>query len=295
MNLAPLRYRNVLSRHGGPIRATECAMTTVMGHRVFQANAYLADGLRPVPPSNVLFGNPDGSGTAERPVVARYKAISEALERWAHHATFYSEERGRYGFDVDPSSNGMAAFPGLFGRQARRRAWGEAAERFAVIGWWDGASDAVPAASPWPDVEAWRLENPVTSHTIVLLHALADDGVHAYGHGAGENFAQACMQAAVELARSQFVLRRHLRRGQTESAPAVRSMLERRCLHFSTPEGHAEVRERLARRRWRRAEPRVVFDGEIFGPWTDYTCVWRVVLEPPTHAFMDATQSFFYW
>jgi len=295
MNLAPFRYRNVLSRHGGPIRATECAMTTVMGQRVFQANAYLADGLRPVPPCNVLFGNPDGSGTAERPVVARYKAISEALERWAHHATFYSDDRARYGFDVDPSSNGMAAFPGLFGRQARRRAWGEAAERFAVIGWWDGAIDAEPATSPWPEVEAWRLENPVTSHTVVLLHALADDGVHAYGHGAGETYAEACMQAAVELARSQFVLRRHLRRRETESAPAVRSMLERRCLHFSTSEGYAEVGERLARRKWRSAGPRVAFDGEIIGPWTEYTCVWRVVLVPPTDAFLDAGRSFFYW
>jgi len=295
MNLAPFRYRHVLACHGGPIRATECAMTTVMGHRVFQSNAYLADGLRPVPPSNVLFGNPDGSGTAERPMVARYKAISEALERWAHHATYHSEERARYGFDVDPSSNGMAAFPGLFGRQARRRAWGEAAERFALIGWWDGAIDAEPTTSPWPEVEAWRLENPVTDHVVVLLHALAEEGVHAYGHGAGEDHQQACMQAAVELARSQFVLRRHLRRRETESAPAVRSMLEQRCLHFSTTEGHAEVRERLARRKWRHAGARVVFDGEITGPWTDYTSVWRVVLEPPTVAFLDGAQTFFYW
>lgn len=295
MNLAPFRYRNVLSHHGGPIRATECAMTTVMGHRVFQANAFLADGLRPVPPCNVLFGNPDGSGTADRPVVARYKAISEALERWAHYAIHTSADRGAYGFDVDPSSNGMAAFPGLFGRQARRRAWGEAAERFAMIGWWAGAFDAVAAASPWPEVEAWRLENPVSNHHIALLHALADDGVHAWGHGSGETFQQACLHAAVELARSQFVLRRHLRRKQTETAPTVRSMLERRCLHFSTAEGHLEVRERLGRRKWCSATPRVAFDGEIVGPWSEYTCVWRVVLEPPSTAFLDATKTYFYW
>ena len=295
MNLAPFRYRNVLSRHGGPIRATECAMTSVMGHRVFQANAYLADGLRPVPPSNVLFGNPDGSGTAQRPMVARYKAISEALERWAHYAIYTSADRGAYGFDVDPSSNGMAAFPGLFGRQARRRAWGEAAERFAVIGWWSGAIDAQPVASPWPDVQAWQFENAVSNHAVVLLHAMADDDVHAWGHGSGDNLQQACMQAAVELARSQFVLRRHLRRKQTERAPDVRSMLERRCLHFSTAAGYAEVTERLARKKWRTAHPRVVFDGELLGPWSEYTCVWRTVLEPPSEAFLQHDQDFFYW
>lgn len=295
MNLAPFRYRNVLSHHGGPIRATECAMTTVMGQRVFQANAYLKDGLRPMASANVLFGNADGSGTASRPVVARYKAISEALERWAHHVLHRSAERERYGFDVDPSSNGMAAFPGLFGGQARRRAWGEAAERFAVIGWWSGAIDVAPATSPWPGVQAWTLENRISTHTIVLLHALADDGVHAYGHGAGENLQQACMQAATELVRSQFVLRRHLRRRQTDTAPQVHGLIERRCIHFSTPQGHAEVQARLERRAWRRVAPRVVFDGELVGPWSDYTCVWRVVLEPPSQEFLNEHASFFYW
>lgn len=295
MNLAPFRYRRVLSHLGGPIRSTECAMTTVMGHRVFQANAFLADGLRPVPPANVLFGNPDGTGTAERPMVARYKAISEALERWAHYATYHNGDRPRYGFDVDPSSNGMAAFPGIFGRQARRRAWGEAAERFALIGWWSGAIDAAPIDCPWPDVDAYCLENPVTTHSVVLLHTLADDGVHAYGHGSGENPTEACMQAAVELSRSQYVLRRHLRRSQTESAPEVRSMLERRCLHFSTCDGHASVKERLGRKKWRSAAVRVIYDGDIPGPWADYACVWRAVLEPASDAFLDPRHLFFYW
>ena len=295
MNLAPFRYRNVLACHGGPIRSTECAMTTVMGHRVFQANAFLAEGLRSVATSNVMFGNPDGSGTAQRPVVARYKAISEALERWAHHALHRSGEASRYGFDVDPSSNGMAAFPGWFGRQARRRAWAEAAERFALLGWWTGSIDATPADAPWPDVQAWVFENPASDDIVVLLHALAEDNVHAYGHGAAVTFSQACAQAAVELARSQFVLRRHLRRCETETAPPVRNMLERRCLYFSTPEGFAEVSERLARRKFRTVALRTVFDGEVTGPWTDYTCVWRVVLEPPTREFLEPRNDVFYW
>jgi hypothetical protein len=55
------------------------------------------------------------------------------------------------------------------------------------------------------------------------------------------------------------------------------------------------VEERLAQKKWRSVEPRVVFDGEIAGPWTDYTSVWRVVLEPPTAAFLDPGQTFFYW
>lgn len=294
MNLAPLRYRRVLSTYGGPIRAMECGATTVMGHRMFQANAYLTDGLRP-PSRHVVYGNPDGTGTAARPSVARHKAVSEALERWAYHAVHASPEAARFGFDIDGSSNGMAAFPGFLPRQARGMAMAEAAERFALIGWWWGALDAYPAGEVWPGVEAFRLENPLSHHEVVLLHALADEGVHAYGYGGGQTFANASMRAAVELARAQYVLRRYERRRRTEDVPPARSMLEQRCLYFASEAGHAEFRERLAHRKWRHGEPRTVFDGEIPGPWSDYACVWRVVVEPVTTQFLDPAQEFFYW
>lgn len=295
MNLAPFRYRRVLSVHGGPIRAMECGTTSVMGRRMFQANAYLADGLRPRSHTNVVYGNPDGTGTADSPSVARHKAVSEALERWAHHAMHDSPEAARYGFDVDRSSNGMAAYPGMLGRQARKFALGEAAERFAVAGWWSGALEATFASEVWPGVNAYRLENPVSDHEVVLLHALADNGVHAYGHGAGDGFADACSRAAVELARAQFVLRRYARRPAFNAAPVVMNMLERRCLHFSTEAGHAEFLERLAHRPWRSVEPQTVFDGEIPGPWSEYACVWRVVIAPPSPLFLDPAANFFFW
>lgn len=295
MNLAPFRYRRVLSTHGGPIRAMECGATSVMGRRMFQANAYLTEGLRPIARSNVIYGNPDGTGTATRPNVARHKAISEALERWAHHIVQRSPEAPRYGFDVDSSSNGMAAFPGLLHRQARKLALGEAAERYALASWWSGASDAVRLNEVWPGIEAWRLDNPVSQHAVVLLHGLADVGVHAYGHGSGTSVADACMRAAVELARAQYVLRRHARRPASENTPQVRSMLERRCLYFSSESGYAEFCERMAQRKWRSVVPEIVFDGEIPGPWSEYASVWRVVIKPPSEAFLDRNANFFFW
>jgi molybdate transport system substrate-binding protein len=44
-------------------------------------------------------------------------AISEAMGRWASHSTANSDDPAEFGFDVDPSSNGMAAFPDVPQRQ----------------------------------------------------------------------------------------------------------------------------------------------------------------------------------
>jgi hypothetical protein len=295
MNLAPLRYRRVFSALGGPVRNLECGTTTVMGQRVFQANAYLRAELRSRSIPSVIFGNPDGTGTAMRPSVARHKAVSEALERWAHAALHRAPEGALYGFDVDPSSNGMAAFPGMFPREARTLALREAAERFSIIGWWSGALDASFAAEVWPGVECFEVENPLSSHVAVILHASAGPGIHAYGFGAADTRHGACMHAAVELVRSQFVLQRYNRLVRQGHDVPVRGLFESRCLYFSSDQGHRDFRQRMERPKWRSVEPRIVFDGEIPGPWSDFACVWRVALEPASPDFLDPVNSFFFW
>ena len=85
-------------------------------------------------------------------MVARYMAISESLERWAFHVKVNDFDRDLYGFDRDASSNGMAAFPGLFSSQCRKKAYWEALERFCVIAWWDGRLAARTRPTGWTDV-----------------------------------------------------------------------------------------------------------------------------------------------
>lgn len=284
-----------MSAHGGPVRNLECGTTTVMGTRVFQANAYLTDELRPRFTQNVVFGNPDGTGTATRPSVARHKAVSEALERWAHRALCNAPEGSRYGFDVDPSSSGMAAFPGMFPWQARALALVEAAERYSLAAWWTGALNAWPVGEAWPGVETFRIENPLSHHEVVVLHAMAGEHLHAHAFGAGDNLQKACQRASVELARTQYVLQRHARMLRTGREVPIRSLFERRCVHFSSDHGHEAFRDRLARPKWRSVEPRIVFDGEIPGPWSDYACVWRVALEPPSPGLLSDDETFFFW
>src|SRR6185503_9926832 len=100
LSLASLRYRNVLSRDGGPVAGIEFGTVPVRGRQVTLANARLAPGLSPKRPM-ALFSDADGTGTHRVPAIARHKAISEALERWAFHATVRSERAAEFGFDVD--------------------------------------------------------------------------------------------------------------------------------------------------------------------------------------------------
>ena len=111
LNLASFRYRNVLASTGGPIERLEMVDTVVLGQRAFLANAYLKEELAGNRSGPMVFSRANGSGTADSPMVARFMAISEAMERWAHWQLHLSSEGRRYGFGVDPSSNGMAAFP----------------------------------------------------------------------------------------------------------------------------------------------------------------------------------------
>ena len=112
LSLAALRYRNVLAVHGGPVERIETGVFPVCSRRMTQANARLSPGLTPKR-ARSIYSDADGSGTHPRASVARHMAVSEALERWAFHSVVRSPRAAEFGFDVDPSSNGMSAFPGL--------------------------------------------------------------------------------------------------------------------------------------------------------------------------------------
>lgn len=293
INLAPWRYRRVLAVDGGPVERIESRLITVFGEPQYQATAYLKQGLRREAAAKVLYSSADGCGTDRFPTLARHKAISESLERWAHAA--HAPARREYGFDVDPSSNGMAAFPGVFGRQARERAWAEAVERQAIMAWWTEAAEAAPRQSRWGGIEAFEIESADPTYKIALLHAGAGQRSHAYGHAAGRTFEEAADRARIELARAQFVVGRHERlRSETNPADAT-GLFERRCLFFAGTEGHALFRDRMSRRKTRTLKPRVIFNGEITGPWSDYACVWRAVFEPVSDQFLSNRNDFFFW
>ena len=293
--LAALRYRDTLAADGGPIESVTQGEFNVFGVRGYAANATLCAEYRLNLAAYEVFGNASGSGTDRSPLVARFKAISEAMERWAHWTLHRAPEAARYGFDVDPSSTGMAAFPGLFARQARGAALMEAAERFNLLHWWEERLDVRPVSAPWPDVEAWVFDSEAPG-TTVLLHRLTARGHHSYGHAAAATFAAACRHAAAEMQRHENVLDNYTRKHGALKMRDDMHPMEQRSLYFATEEGHAVFRARLARRaEGPRARPQLVFDGEVPGPWSRYADVWRVLFAPPSLRFLERKRDYLFW
>lgn len=298
LSLAAYRYRHVRTDAGGPIERLQVADIVVLGRREFLANAYLKEGLAGNLWRDDLFSAAQGSGVAPSPMVARFMAISEAMERWAHWQLHGSADKEKYGFDCDPSSNGMAAFPGAWRRQARPSALMEAAERFNLLHWWEGLLPAAEADTCWPGVQSATICSEAPGVTVILFKRIAQ-GFVAYGHGAAMDHATACRKAAVEMERHELVITRFARAHAgriADQLPHDAHPIERRALFFATDAGHELFLERLrSSPRRASARPRLVFDGPVPGPWNRYADVWRVLYAPPSERFLGMEENYFLW
>jgi hypothetical protein len=263
---------------------------------MFQANAWLSDKVVTRRKKFALYSDADGTGTSETPMVARYMAISETMERWAYRVKVRATDRELYGFDIDESSNGMAAFPGLFHTEARKRAQMEAVERASIIAWWEGVLDGEVRSTDWPGISALVLPSPIgVGVTVVAFREVRPD-CFAYGQGAAMDYFGACERAVMELARNEYVLglRRVSLGLSAQETPS--DLFERRCLFFSTAEGHAMFQERIHRTiTGPRFKSEVICDAEIEGPWSDYASVWRVLIRPATKEFLVDSERYFFW
>src|SRR5690606_8434059 len=289
MNLAPVRFRRACAP-GGPMARVEWTTLGLYGVTICQANAWLKPGLRP-PRRKGLYSDADGTGSASTPAVARHKAISEALERWAFDVSFDGPERVRFGFDLDPSSSGMAAFPGLVSSSPRRAALAEALERSCLIAWQAGRVNSRRRSTEWPGIDAVEIDSPAGG-SCVILYRHSPAGFHVYGHAAADSFTGACERALIELGRNERVLVRTLG-SATPVQPA--NLFERRCMYFSSEQGHENFLRRIgapARGTWK---PRLVVDTEISGPWSSYATVWRALFQPPVEDFLSDELDFFLW
>jgi hypothetical protein len=291
LSLAAWRYRGIFADRGGPISQVESSVLPVFDRSAFQAAAFLQKSLTQKSCQPSVASAADGEGSAEDPKLAENLAISEALERWAFHETRKGSP-AQYGFEHDRSSTGIAAYPG-FSWQARRRARLQALERFALVGWWDRQLNGTVHHSPYPGVGLVRIDHQQAGGEVVVLYHRAPAGFVSYGHAAGSSLATATSRAVVRLVRSEFLISR--RRACGRFAQPVDGF-ERRCLYFSSAEGHAEFLQRVASKA-RKPPPkwRSIFDGEIPGPWSKWTTVWRHCVEMPSYDFLDTRLSYFFW
>ncbi len=334
-SLAPLKFRAVSCDHGGPIDRLECGngVDLPVGSACYHASAFLREDLFPrgYRRGRFSFDAPDGAGTHEIQQVACHMAISEAIERWALHHLRAHGVTDRYGLDLDPSSNGFSAFPGLTSRPARRKAMAEAVERHCLLCWWEGLLHHHPLPDPSPGVKAIRLENPFGRRAVAVVWGIHRGLHYTYGFGEGKDVGEACRRSLIERDRCSAIIDHHLegRRNDSLRDPdiaAVADPFERRILHFSRARGFRLFHERLKRdcttpakrganlrppapspsdgsglptRRLGDgdpgAKPAIHFDGNIPGPWSRYATVWRTVIVPPTRRHLEDGVEFFFW
>lgn len=301
LNLAPIRYARVLSRHNGPIEKIEYSRTEICGRALYQATATLSGRLNLERGGNAVFGSADGTGTHSSAMVARHKAISEAMERWALYYLRQSGLDADYGMREDPSSTGMSAFPGLWETQARSRAHCEAAERYCLIAWWEGLLATIPFKAPDRDIAARRIENPLTGHAVILTWKKLKRGFTAYGFGAARKAKDAYWQSVIEMERAVVALSRYYLDNpgfEADDLVTVANHLERRVLFYSLPEGHGEFMERVKASENRKTETRAVkplLDRKVDGPWNRYATVWRVLYPMPSRQYLNGHENVFYW
>jgi hypothetical protein len=293
ISFAGLKYRNVLAEHGGPVASIQAGQFSVRGRPAVLANATLVPGLTRKG-SLTLFGNVDGTGVDRIASVARHKAVSEALERWAFFATVHSERAEEFGFFADSSTTGMSAFPGLVRRQARRSAVLEAVERYSLVAWWEGLAAAQAIETDWPGISAIAIEGPFGGVTVVAYAQTAWGG-YVYGHAAEESFGAACERAVTELARHDWVMRGMWLTTIAGKRAEATNIFERRNLFFATEEGHELFQQRIAQRVSQpMPRPEVLCDRAIPGPWEDYATVWRFALRPLSDGYLRGGDRYFF-
>ena len=280
MNLAPWKYRNILRDQGGPVTSIETRRLPVDQHEAYvhlDPKLQLERG-----EVSSIYANRDGSGTSEYPHVARYKAISESLERWAFWATVKS---GDYGFNHDPSTNGVAAYPGLFAQQSREFAFNEAYERFILGEWWQGRAsaklisgrEAVHKNFEVSSVQSFEILGSRSDRHVALLEAKSIHGFTTYGFACRKEIAQAIEAAKIELYRNICVLER----AKSETRKAA-TLNEKRLVYFASADGHKRFTEKLndsLKLNPPTRMPRLIVDQEISGPWSQYAHVWRCLFE----------------
>lgn len=283
ISLAPLKYSQVRAETGGPVASVEVGQGALFGgRRCFNASARLRADLRPtraVPLA--LYSDDDGSGTDASRSVACYKAISEAIERWAFHSISSSPEAHEFRFDLEPTTDGMAAFPGFGPSGARATAHAEAVERWAVLEWWRGNLAARSRPVPFNGASGLEILTPIRGCSVALIWTagLECPGA-AYGFAGATNFPAAADKALVELSRNQRVLKA---RAARPSSAVPEAGGERRLVWFSETQGHTAFLERAARSyeisEGRGGAPRLLVDREVRGPWSRYARVWRSLYE----------------
>ena len=228
-----------------------------------------------------IYNNCDGTGSSPYKNIAVYKAISEALERWAFYELVESHEYKKFSFDSNPTSTGIAAYPSFFSKQARENAILEAIERWAIHEFWRENLPIIEHHTHNPNLSHFEIITPHQFHTSLLMYKVESHYVYSFATEAtlGESLNHAC----IELSRNERVLKNILTSNLDYNL--FQDVSDKRLVFFSTPLGNELFRKKITLApKCIKSSPKVICDRELLGPWTQYTKVWRYLFDNSYHS-----------
>lgn len=298
--LAYWYYRNILTTSSHPIeRLSTKNVELADGSTVWEAYAYLSEKTINIRPDYYsLYGNAHGTGTHKTKLGAIHRAISEALERWAFLESSNSNHFAKYGFDLDPSSSGIAAYPSLTTSKSREIALSEAVERWGLYNWWCGNVSAT-SLPRFKDIEIITINTPFRDRICLVVYRRCPlSNLWAYGFACGITYESALQKAIVELSRNERVLLTSFKKTKVVPDKSL-DLTEWRTLFFASQEGFDLFKSRLELSVQTNSNglepnpPALLVDTEIRGPWSKYAKVWRCVVENKFWDFERKTKKFF--
>ncbi len=272
-SLAPWNYRNLIKKNDFIDSIETYKFTTLSDKVLNEVLVKLNQKLVPKWANNsIIYSSSDGSGTSEYSHIAIYKAISEALERWAFYETIDKFPKS-FSFEVDPSTNGMASYPGFTSTTARNNAILEATERWAVSEFWKGHLPIRRHDSNIKNLQHYEILTKLKNIHVSLL-AFEVDGFHCYSFACETTLKESFSHAMIELSRNIRVLKKFKNTNKTFNE--LLDINDKRLVFFSEKNGYDLFLQRiLSAPRNVNKMPELICDAEIRGEWTKYSRVWR--------------------
>ncbi|MBP7795686.1 MAG: hypothetical protein KA059_02785 [Elusimicrobiales bacterium] len=285
INLSPFKYRNIFSTDGGPILRLNVFHPDIKQKNDYEAVAFLLPSLVPKwHKKSSIYNNGHGNGTHRLRNVACYIAISEALERWAYFNVCVGKEAVKFGFDIEPNTTGMAAFPGVTKTSARIRANWEAVERWSIVEWWNNLLQCELLSGSNRRSGALCITSPFKNFYTVITWATILSGEVAYGFASADNPKKSIRKACIEQNRNILALNRLKKDVPLPLKKIIidkkQPLFDRRLIFFASKEGFDMFWEKVVSSVKMPVDmklPDKLVDGEIIGPWSKYATVWRIL------------------
>lgn len=276
-NLAPWYYRKLLAKNKIISNPEFFEIELLDKTHQYEAVVSLQESLRPSWLSHSeIYRNCDGSGTDQYKNIAVYKAISEALERFAFYQAADNYEK-RYCFDINPTTTGMAAFPHFRSKYARSNAMAEAVERWAIH---EFNRMNLPIKTHPTSIENLKHYELITPYKNIKVSLIVhNNNFYSYSFAGGQSLNHSFKRALIELDRNIRVLEKYYQKGRQEKN--LETTVDKTISFFSTQDGYEKFDSLIknAPMKVKNYNPKILCDKEVKGKWSEYTTVWRYLIE----------------